>query len=63
MVLRLVQSKRSWPLVQRFGKEWGVTADYLFNWIVGFETKEDAELVSEALQSTSDNLRDSMWES
>lgn len=64
MTLRIVSSSAFAPgNVRRFGKEWGATGSYYFNWIVGFETKEDAEIVAEALRILEDNLRDAMFDS
>lgn len=52
-----------WPhwdgkTVKQFDKVWGVTHAYLDYYIVGFETKEDAEQLSEAFETICSDAMD-----
>jgi hypothetical protein len=44
--------------VKKFGTKWAAQGGYYFNWIWGFDTKEDAQIVADALQMSADNATD-----
>lgn len=44
--------------IAKFDGKWAVSGMYYWNWIWGFDTKEDAKLVFDALETSAESALD-----